>query len=614
MFRRSRILPTIPIFDITWTIPEDFGGLTSMVLRRSSAFSEVDRRRIDILTLSPALDLPAKTRELKETGWLAKRVKLRNLWHELRQAKDRELYKLAGNVDEPVAGDEELLPQSGQEDSERRSKSDQLLQVNRYRVDGSLLVSDRRDTTKKGKLGGRRITLFDRAGEIVTQWTSARSLYHSWIDYVTDGKDAAVICDSARVGTLLDNYRRDNVHVTQVIHTNHREDPETPLDGGLADRFKILTVLDSFDSVAILTGSQRNDLLDNHLGTGNLHALPNIFAGHNFTGHAIATRGNGVIVARLMPVKRLEQSIQTIGTLRDSGATLDIYGDGPEKDNLQAFIDDTHLEDSVKLNGYAPAAYKKFEGASFTLLTSFSEGMPIVLLEAMTAGCIPIAYDLKYGPSDIITHGKDGFLVPLGDIEELSATLRRFLAMPEADVAAMRSAAREKVEQFSSQTVTRRWAEALEAGREAKAAVKRVEGRSGLRAATFTNDNLHLSFIVSGEAAAEPEWMMLAVIGRSMPIYFRVPCTYTLIDEELCAEAVIPSELFSSPTADTVDVFVDVRVDGNRRRMRLSAGEVELPEAFERTTPYSTDQGNLSFRIAGPDTVADESIQREIAG
>ncbi|WP_200914854.1 glycosyltransferase [Arthrobacter sp. Leaf234] len=40
--------------------------------------------------------------------------------------------------------------------------------------------------------------------------------------------------------------------------------------------------------------------------------------------------------------------------------------------------------------------------ASFTLLTSTTEGLPLVLLEAMSGGCLPIAYDIPYGPADLI--------------------------------------------------------------------------------------------------------------------------------------------------------------------------------------------------------------------
>ena len=54
-----------------------------------------------------------------------------------------------------------------------------------------------------------------------------------------------------------------------------------------------------------------------------------------------------------------------------------------------------------------PFDVDEFSKASFSLLTSSAEGLPGVLIESMGRGCIPISYDLPYGPSDIITHGVD---------------------------------------------------------------------------------------------------------------------------------------------------------------------------------------------------------------
>ena len=58
-----------------------------------------------------------------------------------------------------------------------------------------------------------------------------------------------------------------------------------------------------------------------------------------------------------------------------------------------------------------PDARRELATASFLLLTSRSEGSPLVLVEAMAAGCLPIAYDVRYGPSDLIRNGRNGFLV-----------------------------------------------------------------------------------------------------------------------------------------------------------------------------------------------------------
>ena len=53
-------------------------------------------------------------------------------------------------------------------------------------------------------------------------------------------------------------------------------------------------------------------------------------------------------------------------------------------------------------------------------MTSRFEGFGLVLLEAMSFGLAPAAFDCDFGPREIITEGVDGFLVPVGDIDRMA--------------------------------------------------------------------------------------------------------------------------------------------------------------------------------------------------
>ncbi|EFF84372.1 hypothetical protein HMP0015_0147, partial [Acinetobacter haemolyticus ATCC 19194] len=53
-------------------------------------------------------------------------------------------------------------------------------------------------------------------------------------------------------------------------------------------------------------------------------------------------------------------------------------------------------------------------------LTSRLEGFGIALLDAMSEGVVNIAYDIKYGPSELIIDGEDGFLIENGNIDMLA--------------------------------------------------------------------------------------------------------------------------------------------------------------------------------------------------
>jgi hypothetical protein len=59
------------------------------------------------------------------------------------------------------------------------------------------------------------------------------------------------------------------------------------------------------------------------------------------------------------------------------------------------------------------------------MMTSRKEPFGMVTIEAMSMGCIPIAYDVPSGSTEIIEHGKSGLLVPLGNYKAWAATIER---------------------------------------------------------------------------------------------------------------------------------------------------------------------------------------------
>ena len=122
----------------------------------------------------------------------------------------------------------------------------------------------------------------------------------------------------------------------------------------------------------------------------------------------------------------------------------------------------TRADAPVELRGYSDQAWKEFDKASFSLLTSSNEAFGLVLVESMGHGCIPISYDMPYGPAEIITHGVDGFLVPPDDISGLATEIRRLARASRAELAPIREAAYRRALEFNDENVTKRWAEVME--------------------------------------------------------------------------------------------------------------------------------------------------------
>ena len=92
-----------------------------------------------------------------------------------------------------------------------------------------------------------------------------------------------------------------------------------------------------------------------------------------------------------------------------------IVGDGPARPALQRQIAQAGLERQVSLLPATPDVARYYRQASLYLMTSRYEGLPMVLIEALSFGLPLVAYDCQTGPAELIESGVNGYLVPDGD-------------------------------------------------------------------------------------------------------------------------------------------------------------------------------------------------------
>ncbi len=101
-----------------------------------------------------------------------------------------------------------------------------------------------------------------------------------------------------------------------------------------------------------------------------------------------------ISIGRYHQVKGYERLIKIFKKLNNNEWKLLIIGDGPEKNKLAALIDKYHLNNNVILTGGTNNVEKYYRQASIFLMTSYGEGFPMVILEAMKYGLPIIAYDI----------------------------------------------------------------------------------------------------------------------------------------------------------------------------------------------------------------------------
>lgn len=125
-----------------------------------------------------------------------------------------------------------------------------------------------------------------------------------------------------------------------------------------------------------------------------------------------------LFVGRLVQSKGIDRLCQVISRLKSDNWTLDVCGDGVWRSYLKRFVDENGLQHKIFLHGNVARMERFYERSDVLLMTSYWEGLPMVIPEAMAFGVPVVAFDCPTGPRELIKSEANGFLVKDGDIPE----------------------------------------------------------------------------------------------------------------------------------------------------------------------------------------------------
>lgn len=135
--------------------------------------------------------------------------------------------------------------------------------------------------------------------------------------------------------------------------------------------------------------------------------------------------------------------------------TLRIYGAGNLEDYRRLVIE-SGLVETVSCEGTTNDVYAKYDESSIFVLSSRYEGLPLVLIEAMSAGLPCVAFTCPCGPRDCIDDGKDGLLVETGNTDKLADAICKLIEN-ESLRKKMGDAARQHALLFTEETIMQQW-------------------------------------------------------------------------------------------------------------------------------------------------------------
>ena len=130
---------------------------------------------------------------------------------------------------------------------------------------------------------------------------------------------------------------------------------------------------------------------------------------------------NIINVGRLVDQKDQITILRAINNLKNKlKIKLIIIGRGKEKNNLINFINQNKLKNFIKIKGPNKNVYNYLRSADLFILSSKYEGLPNVLLEALTLKKFVISTNCPTGPKEILLNGNGGLLFNIGDHNQLT--------------------------------------------------------------------------------------------------------------------------------------------------------------------------------------------------
>ena len=176
--------------------------------------------------------------------------------------------------------------------------------------------------------------------------------------------------------------------------------------------------------------------------------------------NSLSGRDNRIVsVGRLHKQKNQRLLIAAFARIADSfpECTMEIYGEGELREELQTIIDSLGLNRRILLMGNRQNIYQCIYNARLFVFSSDYEGMPNALMEAYCLGLPCISTDCSPGGArEIIEDKVDGIIVPVGDVDKMSIAMEDLLS--NSDYANnLGKKAKERAGRFNREYVFGQW-------------------------------------------------------------------------------------------------------------------------------------------------------------
>lgn len=595
------------VYNAMFKIPLEFGGMVNSMLRRINGFVQYGSHpSMTILTFDGNSNPEATRERLVQQGRLEESVTIRNTWTDLRTMSDDDLHqfisycqentKVITAIDKLKQYESPMTFFEGDQDGDKHS-------YERYcRQDGTLIGLQLFNET-----ASTRTVLYSSAEMPIAEFRTIESLYNEWVRSLTRNKRSLLIVDDKAVSEFICEIGDRDFNMILFMHGSHLRRPyDGPYGESLANRTNTMRNIERFDFVATQTRQQAVAIAAKGIAPSKLKHLPSELSFSPDPAASYSPRDDlsGAIVARLSKLKRVDHAISAIAQSNELGtkAHLTAFGKGPEMENLRNYSRELEIDDRIEFAGHVADLPAQLESRSFSLLTSTSEGLGLAIIESMAVGCVPITYDINYGPRDVIDSGVDGYVVPFGDTSALAAAITEFLGLDTGAKLQMRIAAIEKSMSYLPSASYARWAAAISGLSTANDSLSPPGAPPTVVDDIFVSpqaDSVDLAISFVGSEKSSARSLQLLFASRSKNTFFQMTSSITPSLGGFGFS--IPYDCFSQSKGQKFDIFVRFVGDTWESKRRL-----KLPDGFEvvdsgRLRWFRTKYGNASVKVMSLD-------------
>lgn len=464
-----------------------------------------------------------------------------------------------------------------------------------HRADGTVYLIDSTLPSDEKTLGTpRALQLVAHDGYVAATYSSTSRLYRRFLTDLVNQTHADVVVDSKYAAGFLWSWKHPDAVKFVNFHSTHVAAGQNLLTGKLSTAHqKIIQNRDAWDGIAFLTESQRKAFVQRFCEASNTFVLSNPVDGPQ-TLPTFGDREPGTVlhVGRFTPGKNIGEVLEIIAKVAEARIPvhLDLVGDGNQRQSLEATVRELGAENLVTFPGHVDDVGHRLDRARVLLMCSKFEGQSLAILEAQAHGCVPVAYDVDFGPRDMIEDQRNGFLVPFGDQDAAVRAVTRLLS-DDALCESMSIQGFHDSTKNRSDVIFGRWMEALDNARMNSSSRVALAAASVRLAGIKFDPNGDIELEVGVDTgAAQLTRLWLESRQRGIPDSYGYEIEPHTVEDGL-VHFRLPADLRTQqPDGDALDLSIVLSIGSVTRAIRLGANPLL------QTTPYLTVYGNLSLK------------------